>query len=89
MRAELRLFAAELLQQRRQAGIEEPDLEQDEEGLAQRILDGAAPPKPGAPVQLGLFAARSAVEEELARLDLDRLSPLEALLKLRELRARL
>jgi len=65
------------------------DLEQDEEGLAQRILDGSAPPKPGAPVQLGLFSTRSAVEEELARLDLDRLSPLEALLKLRELQGRL
>jgi DNA mismatch repair protein MutS len=65
------------------------DLEKDEEGLARRILEGAAQPKPGAPVQLGLFSARSAVEEELARLDLDTLSPLEALLKLRELQGRI
>jgi DNA mismatch repair protein MutS len=65
------------------------DLERDEEGLAERILAGAAPKKAGAPVQLALFAGRSAVEEELAALDLDRLAPLDALLKLRELQARL
>ena len=60
------------------------DLERDEEDLARRILAGAAPAKDGAPVQLPLFA-RSPVEEEIAALDLDRLSPLDALLKLREL----
>ena len=65
------------------------DLENDEEGLARRILAGASPAKPGSPVQLGLFAPRSAVEEELANLDLDRLAPLEALLKLRALQERL
>jgi len=65
------------------------DLEKDEEGLAQRILESASSPKPGAPVQLGLFATRSDVEEELERLDLDRLSPLDALLTLRRLQERL
>ncbi|MEQ1892029.1 MAG: DNA mismatch repair protein MutS, partial [Planctomycetota bacterium] len=66
------------------------DLERDEDGLAARILAGA----PGAaqvasgPVQLALFAQRSALEEELATLDLDRLTPLDALLKLRELQAK-
>jgi len=62
------------------------DLERDEEGLAKRILAGA-PAKGGGPVQLGLFA-RSPIEERLAALDLDRLSPLEALLELRELQRR-
>jgi len=39
---------------------------------------------------LGLFAARpSAVERELAGLELDELTPIEALLKLRELQGRL
>jgi DNA mismatch repair protein MutS len=61
------------------------DLERDEEGLAQRILAGAGPAASGAPVQLGLFPARSPVEERIARLDLDRLSPLDALLELRAL----
>jgi len=66
------------------------DLERDEEGLAARILAGApsAAPRPSAPVQLALFAQRSAVEEELVALDLDRLTPLDALLKLRDLQAR-
>ncbi len=64
------------------------DLERDEEDLAQRILAGATPAKASAPVQLGLFS-RSPVEERLAALDLDRLSPLEALLALRELQQRL
>jgi len=66
------------------------DLERDEEGLATRILAGApgAAPKAAAPVQLALFAAHSAVEDELAALDLDRLAPLDALLKLRELQQR-
>jgi DNA mismatch repair protein MutS len=63
------------------------DLERDEEGLAQRILAGGAAPKPGG-VQLGLFG-RSPIEERLAALDLERLSPLEALLALRDLQQRL
>ncbi len=67
------------------------DLERDEAGLAERILGGASAPRAaaGGPVQLGLFAPRSAIEEEIAALDLDRLAPLDALLKLRELRRRL
>jgi DNA mismatch repair protein MutS len=63
------------------------DLEHEEVGLAQRIL-ARAPPAAGTPVQLGLFSTRSPVEEELLALDLDRLSPLDALLALRALRDR-
>ncbi|MEW6072263.1 MAG: DNA mismatch repair protein MutS [Planctomycetota bacterium] len=65
------------------------DLEQDEEGLAARILEHAAAPPAPAPggIQLGLFpAAPSEVERRLQKLDLDRLTPIEALLALRELR---
>jgi len=66
------------------------DLERDEEGLARKILEGTVTPGAAVrPQQLGLFAQPSVVEEELASLDLDRLSPLEALLKLRELKERL
>lgn len=67
------------------------DLERDEEGLAQRILAGASTPRgrPASPVQLGLFPTRSAVELELEALDPDRLSPMDALLALRELRRKL
>jgi DNA mismatch repair protein MutS len=64
------------------------DLERDEEGLAQRILAGAAPKRAGGPMQLALFPSRSPIEEELAALDLERLAPLDALLKLRELKER-
>ncbi|MCZ6599064.1 MAG: DNA mismatch repair protein MutS, partial [Planctomycetota bacterium] len=72
------------------------DLEQDEEDLAQRIL-AASPPMEGgsggetvATRQLRLFVtAPSAIEAEIAKLDIDRLSPLEALLKLKELKDRL
>ena len=40
--------------------------------------------------QLGLFAAApSAIEAELAKLDLERLSPLEVFVKLKELKDRL
>jgi DNA mismatch repair protein MutS len=60
------------------------DLERDEEGLARRIL-AQGPVASGAPVQLGLFPARSPVEERIASLDLDRLAPLDALLELRAL----
>jgi DNA mismatch repair protein MutS len=62
------------------------DLEQDEEGLAKRILEGAPAATP--PVQqLGLFsAAPSKVEAELRRLDLDQLTPIDALLELRRLK---
>ena len=76
------------------------DLENDEEGLADRIAAGApvADHGPGDPpgqqaeaasaaVQLGLFAAApSVVETELKRLDPDRLTPIDALLALKRLR---
>jgi DNA mismatch repair protein MutS len=67
------------------------DLEQDAEDLAPRIsahAPGAA--RPSGPQQLSLFAPPpSAIERELAKLDLDRLSPLDALQKLHEWRRRL
>jgi DNA mismatch repair protein MutS len=68
------------------------DLERDEEDLAERILAHAPAPatQQDAPQQLGLFAAApSAVEQELKKLDLDQLTPIEALLKLRELQKKL
>jgi DNA mismatch repair protein MutS len=66
------------------------DLERDEEDLAERILAAGPRPPQGGAVQLGLFAARpSKVEEELRALDLDRLTPIEALLRLRELKEKL
>ena len=67
-------------------------LERDEEDLAQRILAQAPVARESASsnVQLGLFAsAPSAVEEELRRLDLDRLAPIDALLELKRLKDRL
>jgi len=66
------------------------DLERDEENLAARILASAssAPKTASGPTQLSLFAPRSAVEEALASIDLDRLTPLDALLELRELQRR-
>jgi DNA mismatch repair protein MutS len=68
------------------------DLERDEEDLAQRILAGASAPTPEAApsgVQLGLFAARSPIEDEISKLDLDRMAPLDALLRLRAFQERL
>ena len=65
------------------------DLEQDEEGLAERILEHASAPSPApsTPVQLGLFAAApSEVEKRIQKLDLDSMTPIEALLALRVLR---
>jgi len=66
------------------------DLEEDAEHLAPKI---AGPSKAdGAPgsQQLNLFAAQpSAVERELKQLKLDELTPLEALMKLRDLQDRL
>ncbi len=65
------------------------DLERDEEDLAERILShaGTASSVAERPQQLGLFAAApSRVEQALRELDLDTLSPIDALLKLRELR---
>jgi DNA mismatch repair protein MutS len=69
------------------------DLERDEEDLADRILSHAGEAvaeRPDEPVQLGLFAAApSKVEAALRALDLDGLAPIDALLKLRELRDQL
>ena len=65
------------------------DLETDEEGLARRILEHASAPAPPptGPVQLGLFpAAPSEVEKRIAKLDLDEMTPIDALLALRELK---
>ncbi|HED64017.1 MAG TPA: DNA mismatch repair protein MutS [Planctomycetes bacterium] len=64
------------------------DLEHDEEDLAERILAGSPAPEtsPGA-MQLDLFAAApSEVERRLRETDLDRLTPIDALLLLRELK---
>jgi DNA mismatch repair protein MutS len=68
------------------------DVEEDAEDLAPRIARrsrrGAA--DPDAPQQLGLFEApRSEIERELEKLDLDRLTPIEAMLLLRELKQKL
>jgi DNA mismatch repair protein MutS len=63
------------------------DLEEDSEDLTARISRHA--PKSGArgPQQLSLFGPReSKVEAALANLDLDRLSPIDALLELKRLR---
>ena len=61
------------------------DLERDEEDLAKRILAGG-PEDPVRPTQLGLFAeAPSVVETELRGLDIQRLTPLEALVTLERL----
>ncbi len=47
-------------------------------------------PQADGPMQLGLFAAApSATEEAIRKLDLDALSPIEALLKLQELKKKL
>ena len=65
------------------------DLERDEEDLAERILSHPAAPEAkgsAAPQQLGLFAAGpSPVERELQGLDLDSMTPIDALVKLQEL----
>jgi DNA mismatch repair protein MutS len=65
------------------------DIEKDAEDLAPRIARSMPGQKEKAkgPTQLGLFEpARSKVEQELEKVDLDRLTPIEALLLLRELR---
>jgi DNA mismatch repair protein MutS len=66
------------------------DIEEDAEGLAPRIAKASKRGKGDAPQQLGLFAPpRSAIEREIEKLDLDRLTPFEALLLLREWRNQL
>jgi DNA mismatch repair protein MutS len=65
------------------------DIEREAEDLAPRIarsMPGTRGAEPG-PVQLGLFEGkRSLIEAEIAALDVDRLTPIEALLLLRELK---
>jgi len=65
------------------------DVERDSDDLVPRIARGGKDVvrTPGGGLQLGLFdERRSAVEEELADLDLERMTPLEALQKLGELK---
>jgi DNA mismatch repair protein MutS len=68
------------------------DVEEDAEDLAPRIArrSGRSGAEPDGPHQLGLFESpRSEIEQELEKVDLDRLTPIEAMLLLRELRQRL
>jgi DNA mismatch repair protein MutS len=68
------------------------DVEEDAEDLAPRIArrSGRGGPGPDGPHQLGLFEApRSEIEQELEKIDLDRLTPIEAMLLLRELKQKL
>ena len=65
------------------------DIELDSDDLAPRIAGTAEQIEGDAPGQLALFAAPvepSAVEKAVAAIDLDQTTPMEALLKLRELR---
>jgi DNA mismatch repair protein MutS len=66
------------------------DIEREEEGLAPRIQRGGAGesiPTPGGGLQLGLFDTRtSSIEEALAEIDPDHITPMDALQKLRELK---
>ena len=67
------------------------DIEEDAEDLAPRIAKASSSSKGrGSPGQRGLFEApRSEVEREIEKLDLDRLTPFEALVLLRELKRKL
>ena len=66
------------------------DVEEDAEDLAPRIARRSGRLGPEEPHQLGLFeAARSEIEQEIEKLDLDRLTPIEAMLLLRELKQKL
>ncbi|MBK7642411.1 MAG: DNA mismatch repair protein MutS [Planctomycetes bacterium] len=63
------------------------DLEEDNEGLAPKIANQGKPVDLMAPQQLGLFESpQSRLEKELAKVDLDRTTPIEALLLLRKLK---
>ncbi|MCY2959957.1 MAG: DNA mismatch repair protein MutS [Planctomycetota bacterium] len=64
------------------------ELEEDAEGLAPRIAKGRKSEDSGR--QLGLFESPfSATEEEIRKLDIDRLTPFEALCLLRDLQRKL
>jgi DNA mismatch repair protein MutS len=68
------------------------DVEEDAEDLAPRIAKGSRRRRaePDGPEQLGLFdSPRTEIEQELEKLDLDRLTPIEAMLLLRELKQKL
>ncbi len=66
------------------------DLERDEDDLASRIAGSSGSPPSSDGLQLTLFAAGpSPIEEEIRKLDLEQMSPLEALKKLYELRGKL
>ena len=63
------------------------DLEEDHEGLAPLIANQGKPADLLAPQQLGLFESpQSRLEKELSKIDIDRTTPLEALLLLRKLK---
>jgi len=63
------------------------DLEEDHEGLAPRIANQGKPQDLLVPQQLGLFESpQSRLEKEIAKIDIDRTTPLEALLLLRKLK---
>ena len=63
------------------------DLEEDNEGLTPRIANQGKPADLLTPQQLGLFESpQSRLEKELAKIDIDRTTPLEALLLLRKLK---
>jgi DNA mismatch repair protein MutS len=63
------------------------DLEEDHEGLAPRIANQGKPQDLLTPQQLGLFESpQSRLEKELSKIDIDRTTPLEALLLLRKLK---
>jgi len=63
------------------------DLEEDHEGLAPRIANQGKPVDLQGSQQLGLFESpQSRLEKEIAKVDIDRTTPLEALLLLRKLK---
>jgi DNA mismatch repair protein MutS len=74
----------ELIERARQILL---DLEEDHEDLATRIANQGKPQDLLVPQQLGLFESpQSRLEKELSKIDIDRTTPLEALLLLRKLK---
>jgi DNA mismatch repair protein MutS len=71
------------------AGLPRPVLHRAREVLAELEGEGRggqARPRPEPAVQMSLFGGDSGVEEELKKIDLDGLTPLDALQKLYELK---
>ncbi|MFM7282737.1 MAG: hypothetical protein ACKO32_13270, partial [Planctomycetia bacterium] len=63
------------------------DIEEGSEGLAPRIANQGKPKDLLQPQQLGLFeTSESRLAKELAKVDIDRTTPIEALLLLRKLK---